>query len=220
MTALPIKLVDSVSSSRVTLNERRRRSGCHVASGVAFLLARVALLFSMFVPYWTMLLQAPQYPDGLRVQAYLNRLEGDVDEIDGLNHYIGMRKLDEAAQPERFLAIPGVIAMVLMLEAVMLIRSRWAFLMAIPVILFPAFFLTDLYLWMSHFGQNLDPKAPLASSIKPFTPPILGTGVIGQFKTIASAGPGLLLAAAASVLVLAGLFLRHRTGNPLTEAAR
>ena len=67
--------------------------------------AALILLVSMFLPYWQMTLDAPQYPGGLTVEVYINRLEGDVSEIDGLNHYIGMRPLDEAAQLERSVSI-------------------------------------------------------------------------------------------------------------------
>ena len=41
------------------------------------------------------------------VNAYINHLEGDVQEIDGLNHYIGMRPLGEAAQLERTISMFG-----------------------------------------------------------------------------------------------------------------
>jgi hypothetical protein len=184
---------------------------------VAFLLARVALLCSLFLPYWVMTLHAPQYPQGLHVHAYLNRLEGDVDEIDDLNHYIGMRKLGEAAKFEKEVAIGATIALVLLVEGAMVLHSRWAAVLALPAVVFPVFFLVDLHLWMSHFGRNLDPHAPLSTSIKPFVPPVLGTGVIGQFSTVAVAGPGLWLAAASSVLVLVGLFLHRRAYKPLAD---
>jgi hypothetical protein len=182
--------------------------------------ARLALLISIFVPYWKMKLEAPQYPDGLFVEAYVNRLTGDVREIDGLNHYIGMRPLEEAAQLERTMSVAAIIALVLMVEGAVLIRSRWAALMCLPAIVFPVFFLVDLYFWLNHFGQNLDPKAPLSSAIDPFTPPVLGEGVIGQFRTIAEPGPGLILAAVASLLLVVGLFFHRRAYKPLHEAAR
>jgi copper chaperone NosL len=182
------------------------------------LLARVALLASLFMPYWRMTLKAPQYPQGLHVRAYLDRLEGDVAEIDSLNHYIGMRPLGEAAQFERTMAIAATVALVLLIEGAMLIHNRWAALLALPAVLFPALFLADLYYWMNRFGHELNPHAPLSTSIRPFTPPILGTGKVGQFATIASAGPGLWLAAAAAVLVLIGLYLHRRAYKPLVDA--
>ena len=82
----------------------------------------------------------------------------------------------------------------------------------------PPVFLGDLYFWLSNFGQNLDPNAALSNSIEPFTPTILGEGIIGQFKTVAYADFGLLLATAASILILVGLYLQRRAYKPLVEA--
>ena len=102
----------------------------------------------------------------------------------------------------------------------MLIHNRWAALLALPAILFPVFFLADLYYWMNRFGHELNPHAPLSTSIKPFTPPILGTGKVGQFSTVASAGPGLILAAVAALLVIVGLYLHRRAYKPLVDARK
>ena len=180
-------------------------------------LARLSLLVSLFLPYWHMTLEAPQYPDGLHVTAYINRLTGDIAEIDGLNHYIGMRPLEEAAQLERTLSVAMLIALILIVEGAVYVRTKWAALLALPAVLFPFFFLIDLHLWMSHFGQNLDPTAPLSNAIKPFTPPILGEGLIGQFRTIASAGLGLILAFTTSGLMVIGMFFHRRAFKPLFD---
>ena len=177
----------------------------------------VLIIVSIFLPYWSLVLHAPQYPQGLVVHAYLNHLEGDVTEIDGLNHYIGMRPLGEAAQLEKSISIFAVGALVLLILAAIFIHSPWSALLALPAILLPVVFLADLYYWLNNFGQNLDPNAALSSAIKPFTPTILGEGVIGQFKTVAFADFGLLVASAASVLILMGLFFQRRAYKPLTD---
>jgi hypothetical protein len=148
----------------------------------------------------------------------VNRLEGDVNEIDGLNHYIGMRPLGEAAQLERSLSVILISVTALLVVAAVFIHTKWAALLALPAVMYPAIFLIDLYLWMRNFGQNLDPTAALSSSIKPFTPPVLGEGLIGQFKTIASVDTGWYLAALASVLVLVGLYFHRRAYKPMVEA--
>ncbi|MCA9241644.1 MAG: hypothetical protein KDA37_15645, partial [Planctomycetales bacterium] len=192
----------------------------YAAPIIALSIARIALLISIFLPYWHMQLLAPQYPDGLSVTAYLNRLEGDVREIDSLNHYIGMRPLGDAAKLERSLSIAGLIALVLLVEGATYIHTKWAALLAVPAIGFPVFFLADLYYWLNNFGQNLDPTAAMSSSVKPFTPPLLGTGMIGQFETHASMGLGLKLAFVTSVLTIIGLYLHRRAYKPLVEAAR
>ncbi len=181
-------------------------------------LSGLLLVISIFLPYWKMTLMAPQYPGGLQVQAYLSHLEGDVREIDGLNHYIGMRPLEEAAQLEREMSIAAVIAIALLALAAVYIHNKWAAFLALPAMLFPFGFLGDLYFWMRNFGQNLDPTAPLSSSVKPFVPPILREGVVGQFRTIAEPGSGLILAWVASALILVGLYFHRRAYKPLVEA--
>ncbi len=212
-----ISLVDRIIGPRVSLQERSAHSLRYGAPGFLLLVARVLLLVSLFAPYWHMELHAPQYPQNLTLTAYVNHLAGDVVEIDGLNHYIGMRPLGEAAQVERRIGVYVMILFVVMLEMAAYLHSRWAALLALPVILFPGVFLLDLHLWMSHFGMNLDPDAPLSNAIDPFVPPILGTGVIGQFKTVATPGAGLILAGCASVVLVFSLCFHRRAYLPLVR---
>jgi len=211
-------VIHHVVGPRVPEAELVTRAARYRLPAAFFWLARLALLVSLFVPYWRMTLHAPQYPDGLHVAAYLNRLTGDVREIDGLNHYIGMRPLEKAAQLERSLSIGAIIALMLMVEGAARLRTPWAAVFLLPAIVFPAFFLGDLYFWLANFGQNLDPAAPLSNAIQPFTPPVLGTGVIGQFKTVAAAGPGLILACGASLIIIVGLYFHRRAYKPLFDA--
>lgn len=57
------------------------------------IMAAVAAVASLFVPLWTIYLDAPQYPEGLKLQIWANNLTGNIDVINGLNHYIGMKTL-------------------------------------------------------------------------------------------------------------------------------
>jgi uncharacterized membrane protein len=180
-----------------------------------FILGAILLLVSIAFPYWRMILLAPQYPGGLEMRVFVNYMTGDGDpqldevkEIDGLNHYIGMESLYEAAKLERSLALPGVISMAVALVIAAFWRRRWTWILTIPAALFPAIFLGDLAFWMNHHGQNLDPYAPLSSAIKPFTPPIIGEGVIGQFRTIATVEIGWFMTVGVAVLILIGLLIR------------
>jgi len=210
--------IDHIVGPRVDQDDLKKNSLKYGAPGFLLLIARVMLLVALFVPFWHMELVAPQYPENLHLTAYVNHLAGDVDEINSLNHYIGMRPLEEAAKIERHVGVYFMILFVVMLELASWIHSRWAVLLILPVITFPAVFLIDLYLWMSHFGMNLDPDAPLSNSIEPFVPPILGSGFIGQFETIAKAGPGLILATIASGVVVISLFFHWRAYAPLVKA--
>ncbi|MCL4742302.1 MAG: hypothetical protein KJZ54_08870 [Phycisphaerales bacterium] len=214
---MSLGFIERIIGPRVSPEEAWKRSLRYGTPGFLLLFARILLLVSLFLPYWHMELQAPQYPSGLHMTAYLNHLTGDVVEIDGLNHYIGMRSLYEAAQIEREVGVFIMILFVVLLELAAYIHSRWAVLLVAPVIFFPVVFLVDLQLWMRHFGLNLDPDAPLSNSIKPFVPTALGRGGIGQFVTIATPGIGLYLATAASIVLVAALYFHRRAYLPLVR---
>jgi len=212
--------IEHIVGPRVDQHELNAHSIKFGTPGFLLLIARVMLLVSLFVPFWHMELVAPQYPENLHLVAYVNHLAGDVAEIDSLNHYIGMRPLGEAAQIERSVGVYVMILFVLMLELASWVHSRWTVLLVLPVLLFPVVFLVDLHLWMSHFGLNLDPDAPLSNSIDPFVPPVLGTGMVGQFKTVAAPGLGLMLSTGASLVILVALFFHRRAYLPLLKAQK
>jgi hypothetical protein len=205
---------------RVPGDEIRTNRTRYLLPALFFSAAALLLVLSIFFPYWRLTLHAPQYPKGLTVQAYVNRLEGDVREIDGLNHYIGMRPLDEAAPFEKSVAVIGIIGVSLLILAAIYVHTRWAALLALPALLLPVIFLADLQFWLANFGQNLDPTAALSSSVDPFIPPVLGEGVIAQFSTWAVPDVGLWMACAASLLIALGLWSHRSAYKPLVDAQR
>src|SRR4051812_28615245 len=76
----------------------------------AVTLACSALMFMvLFVPIWEIQLTAPQYPEGLELEIWANKIGGNVDVINGLNHYIGMRTL-HAEDFIEFTVLPFIIA--------------------------------------------------------------------------------------------------------------
>lgn len=212
--------LNTLIGPRVPDEELRAHRARYLTPTFIFAFARIVLLVSIFFPFWHMELEAPQYPNGLFLTAYVNHLTGDVREIDGLNHYIGMRSLGEAAAFERAASVWMMIAMVLLVEGAAFIHSKWAVLLALPVITFPIAFIADLYYWMRSFGLNLNPEAPLSNSVKPFVPTVLGEGGIGQFKTYADLGTGYWLAVAAAGLIVVGFWFHRRAYRPLTLRER
>ena len=190
-----------------------------IAKGL-LLTAILGVGLSFFIPYWKLRVIAPQYPQGLELVVYLNHVEGDVREINGLNHYIGMRSLNEGAKLERKFALPGLIAVALCLFSVLFFRGKWSSVLILPALVLPIIFALDLYWWLWDFGLHLDPHAPLSSSVKPFMPPILGHGQIAQFKATANFSWGFLLSfitAAFSALVLVFRFWKDPVSNDKTR---
>ena len=68
----------------------------------------LALAAMLEWPIWRIELSAPQYPEGLVLKIYADRLGGDVTIVNGLNHYIGMHTLHEKDFVE-FSVLPYII---------------------------------------------------------------------------------------------------------------
>lgn len=191
-------------------NGEPARSGTgliRVLTGLLLLAAAVMLLVSLLLPYWTIELEAPQYPEGLTATTYVTRMTGDVREIDELNHYIGMLKLETAARVEKALAVYLVPVAAALLLLSWFFRGWKAGLMRVPAFIFPFGVVIDLFAWLWYAGHHLDPQAALSSSIKSFTPAIVGRGTIGQFHTMARFEIGFFLAAVGALIVIATLFM-------------
>jgi len=198
----------------------RRRLLDYLLPSAILMVAAILLMVSMFLPYWRMTMTAPQYPKGLRVDVYVNHLQGDVREIDALNHYLGMPPLDEGGRLERSVSRLAIVVLGLLLFAGVFIGNQWAGILALPVLAYPFIFVLDLWLILYRYGHSIDPQSALGSAIQPFTPPILGVGKVGQFGTQASFQEGFYLALVAGVVVLVGLWFHRRAYKPVVEARR
>lgn len=144
-------------------------------SQIVMVMCSVALVAVIFLPVWRIELSAPQYPEGLILQIFSYKLGGNVDIVNGLNHYIGMRTLHEEDFAE-FKILPyiiGVYALLALLVAI--IRRRWAlFAWFILFVLFAVLAMVDFYRWEYDYGHNLDPSAPIMVPGMTYQPPLIG----------------------------------------------
>jgi hypothetical protein len=197
-----------------------RRLTDYLLPSALLMFAALLLMVSMFQPYWSMTMTAPQYPKGLKVDVYVNHLEGDMREIDELNHYLGMPKLDEGGRFERSISIISIVALGSLLMAGVFVHNQWAGVLSLPVLGFPVVFLADLWYILYRYGHSIDPTSALGGAIDPFTPPLLGVGKVGQFGTIASFDIGFYLAITAVVIVLSGLWFHRAAYKPIVDARK
>ena len=188
--------IEKIIGPRVPAEEMQAHRARYLMPTLLFVAAAILLLISIFLPYWQLTLHAPQYPKGLSVQAYLNRLEGDVGEIDGLNHYIGMRPLDEAAL-RASISIIGVVVVALLILARRLrpqplggaARPAGAALPGdLPGRPAVSGWPTSARTWTR--------RAAVAAASSPSCRPCCSTGNIAQFSTSAAPAIGLWLAIA------------------------
>jgi len=157
-----------------------------------------ALLLGLFVfPLWSIELEAPQYPNGIGMNIHLDGLQGkekhDLQNIDGLNHYIGMSKLPKPEDMWEFSVFPkaigGMAALGILIGLLGLFKSispkwflGWLILMCILGILG----MYDFNAWMVDYGTNLDPKAIMKMTDADgnplsYKPPLFGTRHILNF---------------------------------------
>ncbi len=179
---------------------------------ILMVVAAIGVASAYVFPLWTYKLDAPQYPEGLVMYIKANRVAGDVDKIDIVNHYIGMKPI-ESTQFLEFKVFPIAFA-VFILWALLAAWSGAFKLVASWVLtytLFALVSLVDFYKWLYHYGHDLDPSA--AIRIEPFTPPLIGPKELLNFYVEAwphAGGLGLIVAAAAGWLALILLWRARR----------
>jgi copper chaperone NosL len=146
-----------------------------ITSRILIAFASGALVSVFFLPAWRIDLFAPQYPEGLVMKIWINNITGDVDIINGLNHYIGMKHITVDMFPE-FKFLPYIVGFFMLLGVIVAITGSRKFLFAYLVLTaiggFAAIY--DFYKWGYDYGHNLDPKAPIQVPGLSYQPPIFG----------------------------------------------
>ena len=158
-----------------------------VPSRLLVIASAIALIGAFIFPLWNMTFTSTQYPDGLRLYIYSGKLAGqvtlnrvDLEEINNLNHYIGMRPLMESDFPE-FTYLPFIfgVLILLALRAVVLGKTSKLVDLFILILYIGIFSVFDFHNKLYAYGHNLNPQA--AIKIQPFTPPLFGTNQLAQF---------------------------------------
>lgn len=177
------------------------------------LVGAATLLGLMFVlPVWSVTLAAPQYPEGLGMQIWLNTITGlkpnDLDNINNLNHYIGMKRIIPDSIPElRLMPIVVGVLVALALLAALTRQRKLAVVFLIAFALLAIVGLADFYRWEYDYGHNLDlENAIIKIPGMSYQPPLIGTRQLLNFT--ASSWPAAGGIAAFGALLLAVIALR------------
>lgn len=183
-----------------------------------------SLLLSLFYfPLWNIELGAPQYPTPLGMDIYINGLKGikefDIQNIDGLNHYIGMKKLPTKESMWEFTVFPIVIGSMSLIGIAIGIGGyfgkigpkfflAWLLLMTGLGILG----MYDFNIWLVDYGKNLDPHAILKmldANKQPLTyePPLFGHRRILNFDAYSYPRLGAYLMGLGLVLTFVAFYM-------------
>lgn len=178
-------------------------------------------------PLWNIMLGAPQYPEPLGMNIHIDGIrdvnEFDLQNIDGLNHYIGMRKLPKPEEMWEFSAFPIVIGGMVILGLIIGILGffkkvgyqwfmGWFVLMSILGVLG----MYDFNAWMVDYGTNLDPNAIMKLSNPDGTPmsykpPLFGHAKMLNFDVTSLPSTGAWMMFTGMMLILTAFFMGWKT---------
>ncbi|MBL8747651.1 MAG: hypothetical protein JNK78_00720 [Planctomycetes bacterium] len=163
----------------------------------------VPLLLSFLFPLWRISMKAPQYPDGLSMDIYSYQVVGgndghDVQEINTLNHYIGMHTITRDELRDLDWIPFALVAMVLLALRAALLGNVRALIDLSMIAGYVSVVAFGRFVWMLwEFGHRLDPKAPV--KVAPFMPVVFGEKQIANFLTRSMPQFGSLLMGAFTV---------------------
>ncbi len=180
-------------------------------SKAMLVVAAILLAISIFVPLWYIDLDAPQYPEGLKLQIYPDKLAGDVDIINGLNHYIGMQTL-HADNFIEFKVLPYIIGFFAVLSLIVaLIGSRkFLYVLLGLFVVFGIVAMYDFWKWEYDYGHNLDPAAAIKVPGMAYQPPLIGFKQLLNFGAYSFPDVGGWLFIGAGLLMLIAVILEWK----------
>jgi len=200
-------------------------------AGLLMIVGSLLLLGLFKFPLWNIMLGAPQYPDPLGMNIYITGIEGvkefDIQNIDGLNHYIGMKIIPKPEEMWEFNLFPKVIATMVVLGVIIGLLGffekinhnwfmGWFVLMSVLGILG----MYDFNAWLIDYGTNLDPHA-IMKILNPdgtpmsYKPPLYGHQKMLNFDVDSLPHIGAYLMFTGMMLTLIAFFVGKKYGKKI-----
>lgn len=156
---------------------------------ILMILAAASLLTLFVFPMWKIVLYAPQYPDGVEMYIWINKISGTspgtLQNVNILNHYVGMKFIEPDSIPE-LQYFQYIIMGMIVLGFIAALSNRKGLFLAWTVLLVLICILGmyDFYLWEYDYGHNLSATAPIKIPDASFQPPLFGSKVILNFVAV------------------------------------
>ncbi len=188
------------------------------------LMAAIGLVIVLFKPIWRIELNAPQYPEGLALTIHANGLKGNVDIINGLNHYIGMKTLHNEDFFE-FTVLPYLIVIfaIAFVTVAIVNKRNWLNILLVSFIVFGIVAMVDFWRWEYDYGHNLNPDAAIVVPGMAYQPPLIGFKQLLNFGaySVPDIGGWLFIIAGFILLVCVMIeWKKYRSLNKQTVAGR
>ena len=188
-------------------------------SKILMIVGAILILALFFFPLWRITLEAPQYPEAIGMNIWINKITdmqpNDVKNINLMNHYVGMKDIPEHL-PE-FDLFPYVIGIMSLLGIVVGFLGKrklyvtWFIIMAI----LGTMGMYDFYLWEYDYGHNLDPHAAIQfmdaeGNPMAYQPPLIGNKMILNFMARSWPSTGAYFLFTGMLLSLAAFYVDRK----------
>lgn len=182
------------------------------------LVGTAALLLALLyvLPLWHVRLVAPQYPEGLGMHIHIASIQGatetDLTNINNLNHYIGMKRIESDAIPELTVMpwlVGALVAGGLLVAAAGKRRLLYAWTGGFALL--GVVGLVDFWRWEYDYGHNLDLEAAIIKIPgMSYQPPLMGSKQLLNFTATSWPASGGIAAGVAFALGVAAVVLTVR----------
>jgi hypothetical protein len=178
-----------------------------VKTRVMYLAAAVFAAAALVLPLWGFAMSAPQYPDEtLHLQVQRTGIVGDVQEIETLQHFIGVRFPTDLPELKWATRAIAAFAAVLLLGAFVGAGTAGRVYRILCAVAFVAFLVASAGVVQARLyqvGHDRDPNSPLRG-MHNFTPPLVGPARVGNFTVWSFPHLGAVMLLAAAALSVAG----------------
>lgn len=169
-----------------------------------------------FFPMWRIDLAAPQYPEGIYMQIWINNITGKVDVVNGLNHYIGMHTIHKEDFKE-FLYLPITLISFFGTGILILLWNKKLgyYIWTGCFLVFATVSMYDFWKWEYDYGHNLNPDAPIKVPGMVYQPPLIGYKKMLNFEALSQPDIGGWFFILAGIILLGTCFYEWKKGKSL-----
>ncbi len=188
------------------------------------------LLGLYFFPLWNIMLGAPQYPEPLGINIHIDGLQGvnefDIQNIDGLNHYIGMKTLPKPEDMWEFSVFPLIIGVMVILGVLIgflgffkVVSPNWFIGWFVVMSILGILGMYDFNAWMVDYGTNLDPNAIMKlanpdGTPMTYKPPLFGHAKMLNFDVTSLPATGAWMMFTGMMLILIAFLWGRKMWKP------
>ena len=202
-------------------------------ASILMIIGPLFLLGLYVFPLWTIMLGAPQYPEPLGMNIHVDGIKGvsefDIQNIDGLNHYIGMRTLPKPEDMWEFSTFPIIIGFMVALGVLIglmgffaKINYKWFIGWFVLMSILGVLGMYDFNAWMVDYGTNLDPNAIMKltnpdGTPMSYKPPLFGHTKMLNFDVTSLPSTGAWMMFAGMMLTVVAFFMGKKAWQPKSK---